>query len=910
VTQPQTEPLPPEVRRTLDFEGDVPAGEELVRFAERMARSRPGEARRWGARLARSRFESEVITGCARWAAGVAMYLSGDVNGAEPCLREAARRLSAAANEGLADRARLLLVDLHGERFQLDRARRLAARLRRSFAARGDHERAAVAQVNLASAEDAADRVARARDLWRGARSDLSKGSLRRLLTDGNLANVAALEGRFDDAAAGLRRVADEARSEGMEGLAAQAELNLAEVEFASGQVDVAFARWQQVITGAAAAGNANIEVAAEIDFAAAEAAIGDIGGGRARLERGLVRARNLGLDGEVIRGVRLAANLEAADGVTGGWRNAMRELAGPECAVQRDLLLVEVAGLDPSCPPGRLCRASRRLIRSGHGQRGRLGLVWAARRYLERGERARARDLIVEVLEARRLSPWIRMLAHHVLGRLGGAQAVRHLLLAARHADGVHGRLAAAGDRQAFLSVRGDVYLDLLGALLDRNRPKDRKRALDVAVRLRSGWLLDELARRSDRGDDDAATRWQELRCRLATLLEEMEGGEEPRVRRSGLKLDGVIRDIERDLRVAENELARRWPLAGARKGGSAADALFEVLPERDVFVEYLFDRDDLVVFCAHGGTLAVTTVAGGALQLRDLLSSVQFHLDANIWLDDGAHAAQDAALDERLQRLDELLLGHLPLAAIDRLWIAPHADLFHVPWAALHSESAPYLVDRMPFTLVPGAEAATMLLREPSRWPRSVAIGGTTAPTLPMVAREVRELAAIHAGAVLTKATTREQFLRLLAENELVHLAGHAVFLDGLPFASGLRMSDGYVTVHDLAATRLAARLVSFGVCSGLRLGRDASSGDRWAGFVLALMSGGVRTVVGPVAPVRDDVAYAFDIALHERIRDSGDPGSAFRTAIRAVRDRDPRPATWGSFQLYGDSRSWEKT
>jgi len=177
-------------------------------------------------------------------------------------------------------------------------------------------------------------------------------------------------------------------------------------------------------------------------------------------------------------------------------------------------------------------------------------------------------------------------------------------------------------------------------------------------------------------------------------------------------------------------------------------------------------------------------------------------------------------------------------------------------------------------------------------------------------MVAREVRELAAIHAGAVLTEATTREQFLRLLAEHELVHLAGHAVFLDGLPFASGLRMNNGYVTVHDLAATRLAAQFVSFGVCSGLRLGRDAAAGDRWAGFVLALMSGGVRTVVGPVAPVRDDVAYTFDVALHEQVCETGDPGRAFRSAVCAVRELDRRPATWGSFQLYGDPRSWEKT
>jgi len=71
---------------------------------------------------------------------------------------------------------------------------------------------------------------------------------------------------------------------------------------------------------------------------------------------------------------------------------------------------------------------------------------------------------------------------------------------------------------------------------------------------------------------------------------------------------------------------------------------------------------------------------------------------------------------------------------------------------------------------------------------------------------------------------------------------------------------------------------------------------------------MSGGVRTVVGPVAPVRDDVAYKFDVVLHRQIRDTGDPGRAFREAVRAVRELDQRPATWGSFQLYGDSRPWE--
>ena len=905
MTTTGVEPLPPEVLRTLADEGAIRAGEHLVRYAENMARSRPGEARRWGARMAGSHYDDTIVTGCAHWAAGVAMYLAGDVAAAEPALLDAARMLNGTDNGSLADRARLLLIDLHGEKFELVRARRLAEKLHRNFSERGDSARAAAVLANLAGAEDAADRVSRARTLWRRARRGLEAGSLRRLLTDANLANVAALEGHLRDAADGLAAVASEARRMDMDGLAVKAELNLADVEFSAGDVDSAFARWARVLTEAHDSGNRVAEVAAAVDLAAAEAGVGDISGARRRLEGALTGARELGLDVEAARAARLLATLEAADGVAGSLERAQGDLRGPAWSVQRDLLTVEVAQLDPNCDPGRLSRAARRLIRGGHLQRGRLGLAWAASRWLDRGQTSRARGLAREVLAARGLSPWIRMIANHVLGRLGGPQQIRYLLAAARNADTVHGRLAAAADRQAFLSRRGEVYLDLLGALIERNRPVDRRRALGIADRVRAGWLLDELARRSDRGDDDEVRRWQDLRCRLSALLHDVEGEGEPRVRRSGLKLYGEIRSLERDVRRAETDLARRWPVAWNGIEFSAADELLKVLPERDCFVEYLLDRDNLVVFRVLRGSLTVVVVPGGSLELADLLASVQFHLDAATWLGDRWGDAQNAALDDRLRRLGEILLDHVPLDDVDRLWIAPHARLFQVPWPALLHPRGERLLDVVPFTLVPGAGAAAMLLGGAVRRPRSAAVGGAVAANLPLVEKEMRELAEIAGGASVAISTTREEFLSLMGQHELVHLAGHALFLDGLPFASGLRMSDGYVTVHDLAATRMAARFVSFGVCSGLRLGRD--TGDRYAGFVLALMSGGVRTVVGPVAPVRDDVAYTFDMALHRRLTETGDPQSAFLGAVAAVRELDPRPATWGSFHMWGDPRAW---
>ena len=66
------------------------------------------------------------------------------------------------------------------------------------------------------------------------------------------------------------------------------------------------------------------------------------------------------------------------------------------------------------------------------------------------------------EVLADRRASAWVRLVAHHVLGRLGGPGASRHLFRAVHWADHLLGRLSATSDRSAFLKIREDVYLDL----------------------------------------------------------------------------------------------------------------------------------------------------------------------------------------------------------------------------------------------------------------------------------------------------------------------------------------------------------------------------------------------------------------------------------------------------------------
>jgi CHAT domain-containing protein len=330
------------------------------------------------------------------------------------------------------------------------------------------------------------------------------------------------------------------------------------------------------------------------------------------------------------------------------------------------------------------------------------------------------------------------------------------------------------------------------------------------------------------------------------------------------------------------------------------------ERLPADELFVEYYLDARDLVVFTAWQGRLSTHRVRNAAPEVRSLAASVRFHMDTATWREGALSRSSENALSHRLRRLGELLLEPLPPTGWRAIWVAPHAELYQLPWATLEADGHPPLIDRAVVTLVPGAGVAAALLHEEPRAPRRIAFGAAASADLPMVGMEIRELARMVTGAVAVETTTRDDFIDMLSSYDLVHLAGHAVFLDGLPSASGLRLSDGYVTVHDLAATRIAASMVTFGVCSGVRMGDDHVY-HRFDGFLRSLLAGGVRSVVGAISPVMDDVAYAFDLELYRGIGELDNPGIAYQSAVGALRRLDPNPAIWGNFHFFGDPRPW---
>jgi len=903
--------LPDEVREALASDGPAAAGDRLRVHAEALARCHPGEARRWSDALLDAAPGPPGLRPWLHWSAATVRLLEGDLGGAEPLLRTAARSFAARHAGELADRVRLSLVDVYGERLEVARARRLAVTLERRFATRGDASRSAIAIANLACAEDAADRVDRAVGLWRRSLTGLTPGTddRRRLLVEANLANAAYVAGRFDAAREGHRRVIERARGLGLEALELQAGANLAEVEFALGEVDAALRRWAHVAERALAIGHRLVALSANLELAAAELELGRPVVAEERLIAAEAEAAELGLVLERARAVRLRVVAEAALGRLDDERVAasLRSLAGRRFARQRDLLTIDLARLGGDLEARSLIAAARRLIAAGLTHRGLIGLAWAARRELDAGRTRRATRLAAEVLGARHTSPWARMTSHHVLARAAAdaGTALRHAERAARDADRIHALLASAADRTAFLRSRGEVYLDLIRRLLARGRPRDRRRCLELVHTLKSGWLLDELGRWSDLGDDAAVRRWLALRKRLSSLLERAQGEDEPRLRYAGLGFLGELTRVERELARVESELQRARPMLAPVLPTWKAGRLLSNLPNGHVVAEYLMDGDDLVVLVARAGRLRAVRRAGVAHRLEALVGSIRFHLDAHPWAQRSGRPARRLSLEQRLAELGQVLLD--PLAGEDWqvLWIAPHHTLYHVPWTGLLDPEGRSLIDRGVVTLVPGGASVDALLAQAPQPPRSAALVAAAGESLPLVAAELAALARELPGATRMAGATRGDFLDALARFDLVHLAGHAVFLDGLPGASGLRLGDGFVTVHDLAAAPVRARVVTFGVCSGLRLGSgDASP---YEGFLRVLLGRGVRCLVGPLAWVEDGTAHDFGVAFHAALATSGDPGLAFRAAVTGLRERDPHPATWATFQLYGDVRSW---
>jgi CHAT domain-containing protein len=170
----------------------------------------------------------------------------------------------------------------------------------------------------------------------------------------------------------------------------------------------------------------------------------------------------------------------------------------------------------------------------------------------------------------------------------------------------------------------------------------------------------------------------------------------------------------------------------------------------------------------------------------------------------------------------------------------------------------------------------------------PSSVAL--IAGPDLRYAAAEIAALRTCrpHATVVVDDTATCEHVMGALATHDTAHIAAHYVAKRGNPLFSSIRLADGDLVVHELAALSQVPRLLVLAACdSAVSTVRPV---DELLGAAAALLSLGARDVIASCTVVPDcDATVDFSERLHRALVDDEEPAAALAHARALVADRE---------------------
>jgi CHAT domain-containing protein len=193
--------------------------------------------------------------------------------------------------------------------------------------------------------------------------------------------------------------------------------------------------------------------------------------------------------------------------------------------------------------------------------------------------------------------------------------------------------------------------------------------------------------------------------------------------------------------------------------------------------------------------------------------------------------------------------------------------------------------------------------------------AVPGDKWPALPHVREEaesVKQLleAAQYKVTTVTgdSSTPRAILAAVLAENRILHLAGHGYFDAKQQAQSGFVIGDDlYLTAAEIGKIEPIPELVFLNCCYGGKIPRDthgAGSPHRTAATLAeALINMGVKAVVASGWAVGDAAAREFATRFYDAMLSGAKFGEAVLRARAAVFRAFPENNTWGAYQCYGN-------
>lgn len=190
------------------------------------------------------------------------------------------------------------------------------------------------------------------------------------------------------------------------------------------------------------------------------------------------------------------------------------------------------------------------------------------------------------------------------------------------------------------------------------------------------------------------------------------------------------------------------------------------------------------------------------------------------------------------------------------------------------------------------------------PARGARALVVGVASADA-PSAEREARAVAREYPEAVLLTGSeaTPDAVRAPWPAVDLIHVAAHGTLQVADPRLSGLQLSGGTWTVHDLRAVETRARLV---VLSSCHSGETVLWGtDHQVGILPALFERSAPVAVVSLWSADDETTGILMSAFHHELASGSSVGEALRSARRVVREVQAAPYYWAPFVAYGVER-----
>lgn len=357
----------------------------------------------------------------------------------------------------------------------------------------------------------------------------------------------------------------------------------------------------------------------------------------------------------------------------------------------------------------------------------------------------------------------------------------------------------------------------------------------------------------------------------------------------------------------IIDEERARAF-LDGAESGAGVILSL----SSDTMIVEYVSLPDELLVFILRRGVLRFVRVAVGAKSLEEMSARFIQELEAG-------------CTPTALARLSEVLIGPIDadVRQTGRLIVVPDRTIMNVPFSALSLRSMKRLVEQVDLTIAPSAAVAAERRQTWRTVPQSLlAIGNPTIDRsrfpvldpLPAAEREAYRIAReyVEATVLVRSAATREAVLKAIGENEVIHIAAHAVLMRPDPAHSHLVLApsdsdSGVLYLADIERRMLrSSRLVFLAACETATTPDIRRNVDTLA---LAFIASGASNVVGTLWRVDDEITEEFAVLLHRELRRGATAAGAVRraqlTMLKSSSLQSRSLSAWAAFQVYGSGQ-----